>query len=145
MATRTARTAWKGGLQDGSGHVELTSSKSGTFDVTFPRRVADAVEGTSPEELVAAALSSCYCMQLSGLIGKAGGTTVSLEVTSDVSIGPDPSDGGLHLTGIHLTVRGKVEGIDEAAFLAAAADAAQSCPISKALAGVNITHEASLA
>jgi len=75
MPTRTARTAWNGGLQDGSGQVELSSSKVGTFDVSFPKRAADDAGGTtSPEELIAAAHSSCYAMQLSANIAEAGGT-----------------------------------------------------------------------
>lgn len=63
MPTRTARTEWSGGLQDGSGRVTLVSSGLGSYDVSFPRRAADAAEGTtSPEELIAAAHTSCYCM-----------------------------------------------------------------------------------
>src|SRR3954464_6314349 len=109
MPTRTARTAWDGGLQDGTGQVELSSSHVGTYDVSFPKRAADDAGGTaSPEELVAAAHSSCYAMQLSALIGEAGGTPQSLEVTADVSLGPDPA-GGFRLTGIALKVRGEVE------------------------------------
>ena len=67
MPTRTARTAWDGGLMDGSGQVELSSSGVGTYEVSFPRRTADDAQGvTSPEELIAAAHSACYAMQLSG-------------------------------------------------------------------------------
>jgi osmotically inducible protein OsmC len=145
MATRTAKTAWTGGLNDGSGTVELSSSKVGTYDVSFPKRTADEAGGTtSPEELVGAAHSSCYAMQLSGVIAKAGGTPRSLDVTADVSIGADPA-GGLRLTGILLTVRGTVDGLDEAGFVAAAEDAKVSCPVSKALTGVDITLDAALA
>jgi osmotically inducible protein OsmC len=80
MPTRTARTAWNGGLEDGSGQVELTSSKVGTYDVSFPKRAAEDAGGTtSPEELVAAAHSACFAMQLSHLIAEAGGTPQSLE------------------------------------------------------------------
>ena len=76
MPTRTARTAWTGGLNDGTGRVELVSSGLATYDVSFPRRTADTADGTtSPEELIAAAHSSCYAMALSGIIGSAGGTT----------------------------------------------------------------------
>ena len=90
MPTRTARTAWNGTLQEGSGQVELSSSKVGTFDVSFPKRAADDAGGTtSPEELIAAAHSSCYAMQLSANIAEAGGTPQSLDVTADVSLGPD--------------------------------------------------------
>ncbi len=144
MPTRTARTAWNGGLQDGSGQVELSSSKVGTYDVSFPKRAADDAGGTtSPEELVAAAHSSCYAMQFSALIAEAGGTPQSLEVSADVSLGPDPA-GGFRLTGIALTVRGEVEGLDEAGFKDAAQKAKETCPISKALTGVEITLDASL-
>src|SRR5688572_19732357 len=103
MTTRTARTAWNGTVGEGGGQVELTSSGAGTFDVSFPKRAAeDANVTTSPEELIAAAHSSCYAMQLSALLGEAGGVPQSLEITADVGFGPDP-DGGFHLTGIRLT------------------------------------------
>ncbi|MBC7680325.1 MAG: OsmC family peroxiredoxin, partial [Pseudorhodobacter sp.] len=144
--TRTARTAWNGTLETGSGQVELTSSKVGTYDVSFPKRAADEAGGTtSPEELIAAAHTSCFAMQLSALIAAAGGTPQSLEVTADVSLGPDPTDGGFKLTGIALKVVGEVEGLDEAGFVKAAEAAKAGCPISKALTGVEITLDASLA
>ncbi len=145
MPTRTAKTAWTGGLQDGSGTVELNSSKVGTFDVSFPKRAAEDADGTtSPEELVAAAHSSCYAMQLSSLVAQAGGTPKTLDVTADVTLGADPA-GGFRLTGIVLTVRGDVEGLDEAGFIKAAEDAKAGCPVSKALTGVDITLDAALA
>lgn len=144
MPTRSARTAWNGTLAEGSGQVELTSSGRGTFDVSFPRRAADDAEGvTSPEELIAAAHSSCFAMQLSALIGEAGGTPESLEVRADVSLGPDPA-GGFRLTGITITVRGEVTGLDEAAFVEVAQAAKATCPVSKALTGVEITLDAAL-
>jgi lipoyl-dependent peroxiredoxin len=145
MSSRIARTQWSGGLNDGSGQVELVSSGVGTFDVSFPRRTADSAGGvTSPEELIAAAHTSCYCMELSGVIGKAGGTVQSLVAEASVSLGPDPA-GGLRLTGIALTVRGQVEGLDAAGFAASAQDAKETCPVSKALTGVEITLDAALA
>ncbi|KQT94201.1 peroxiredoxin [Marmoricola sp. Leaf446] len=145
MPTRTARTAWNGSLQEGSGQVELSSSKVGTYDVSFPKRAADEAGGTtSPEELIAAAHSSCYAMQLSALIAEAGGTPQSLDVTAEVSLGPDKADGGFKLTGIKLTVVGEVEGLDAAGFEKAAQDAKAGCPVSKALTGVEITLDASL-
>lgn len=145
MATRTARTAWKGTLQEGSGQVELTSSGLGTYDVSFPRRTADDADGTtSPEELLAAAHTSCFAMQLSAMVAEAGGTPLSLDVSADVTLAPDPA-GGFHLTGITITVRGQVDGIDDAAFQQAAEGAKTSCPISKALTGVTITLDAALA
>jgi lipoyl-dependent peroxiredoxin len=144
MPTRTARTAWTGGINDGTGRVELVSSGLATYDVSFPRRTAEDADGTtSPEELIAAAHSSCYAMALSGIIGRAGGTDISLDIQADVSIGPDPA-GGLRLTGIVLTVRGRVEGLDPAGFEEAANDAKTGCPVSKALTGVEITLDAAL-
>ena len=142
MPTRTARTAWNGGLNDGSGQVELSSSKVGTYDVSFPKRAADDAGGTtSPEELIAAAHSSCYAMQFSAILGEAGGTVEALDVKADVSLGPD-SAGGFKLTGIVLTVSGEVSGIDEPTFLKAADDAKATCPVSKALTGVDIELKA---
>ncbi len=144
MPKRTARTAWNGSLQEGAGQVELSSSRAGTFDVSFPKRAAEHADGTtSPEELIAAAHSSCYAMQLSALIAEAGGTPQSLDVTAEVSLGPDP-DGGFAITGIALTVRGEVEGLDEAAFHQAAEAAKAACPVSKALTGTTITLDAGL-
>jgi osmotically inducible protein OsmC len=145
MATRTARTAWNGSLTEGSGQTELTSSGVGTFDVNFPKRTADDAGGvTSPEELIAAAHSSCYAMQLSHLLAEAGGTPQSLDVTADVSVNPDPA-GGLRINKIRLTVRGEVEGMDDATFKKVAEDAKATCPVSKALAGVDdITLDAAL-
>jgi osmotically inducible protein OsmC len=123
MPTRTARTGWTGTLEQGVGKVELTSSKIGTYDVSFPKRAAEDAGGwTSPEELIAAAHSACYAMQLSALIGQAGGTPQALDVQADVSLGPDPAD-GFRLTGIKLTVRGEVEGLNAEQFAKAAADA----------------------
>ena len=144
MTVRTSRTAWNGSLADGTGQVELSSSQVGTFDVSWPKRVSAAADGTtSPEELVAAAHSSCFAMQLSGLLGEAGGTPRSLEVTADVSFAPDPA-GGFHIDGIALTVRGEVEGLDAEAFARVAQEAKATCPVSKALTGVAITLDAAL-
>ncbi len=144
MPTRTARTAWTGTLQEGSGQVELSSSHLGTYEVSFPRRAADDAGGfTSPEELIAAAHSSCYAMQLSALVAAAGGTPQALDVTADVSLGPDPA-GGFRLIGIKLTVRGEVDGLDADGFAQAAQGAKAGCPVSKALTGVEITLDAAL-
>ena len=145
MHTRTATTQWTGGLQDGSGKVTLTSSGIGTFDVSFPRRAADEAGGvTSPEELIAAAHTACYAMQLSAVIGEAGGTVQSLQTEAVVGLGPDPA-GGFRLTGIELKVRGQVENLDAQGFATAADKAKDTCPVSKALSGVTITLDAALA
>ena len=143
MPTRSARTAWNGGLQDGSGQVELTSSRVGTFDVSWPRRTGDTADGvTSPEELIAAAHSSCFSMALSNEVAKAGGTPRSLEVTADVTL--DLSGGAPTITTVALTVRGEVEGLDAAGFEQAAQAAKAGCPVSRALTGVEISVDAAL-
>jgi osmotically inducible protein OsmC len=144
MPKRSAHTAWTGGLQDGSGRVALSSSGVGTYDVSFPKRAADNADGTtSPEELIAAAHSACYAMQLSALIGAAGATPKGLEVDATVSLDPDPA-GGFRISGIALTVRGDVEGLDNDGFVKVANDAKAQCPVSKAFTGTTITLDAAL-
>jgi osmotically inducible protein OsmC len=144
MPTRTARTGWTGTLEQGVGKIELTSSKLATYEVSFPRRAAEDAGGvTSPEELIAAAHSSCYAMQLSALVAQAGGTPQALDVQADVSLGPDPA-GGFRLTGIKLTVRGEVDGLNAEQFAQAAQAAKEGCPVSKALTGVDISLDAAL-
>ena len=145
MPVRTAKTVWHGGLQDGKGVTELSSSGLGSYEVSFPTRSAERADGaTSPEELIAAAHSACYAMQLSALVAAAGGNPEQLEVTAEVSLGPDPA-GGFRIPGIALRVRGTVPGLDAAAFEKAAQEAKERCPVSKAMAGTEITLDAALA
>ena len=144
MPTRSANTAWNGDLQSGAGKVELVSSGLARYDVSFPKRSAEKAESaTSPEELIAAAHSSCYAMQFSAFLAEAGASIDKLDVTADVSLGEDPQ-GGFKLTGIALRVVGKVSGIDQGVFTEKAEQAKAECPVSKALAGVDITLDASL-
>jgi osmotically inducible protein OsmC len=144
MPTRTAHTAWNGTLQEGSGRVELSSSQVGAYDVSFPRRAADDAGGvTSPEELIAAAHSACFAMQLSANVAQAGGTPKLLDVGAEVTLGPDPA-GGFRISGIKLTVRGEVDGLDADGFAQAADAAKANCPVSKALTGTEITLDAAL-
>ena len=146
MPTRTARTAWDGTFEDGTGQVELTDSGLGTFEMSFKKRSSEDGGGaTNPEELLGAAHSSCFSMQLAALLGQKGATPVSIETTAKVTLGEDPDDKGFKIHKIALTVRAEVEGIDEAGFQAAAEDAKASCPLSKALASVpEITLDATL-
>lgn len=137
MPTRTARTAWNGTLQEGSGQLELSSSGAGTFSVSFPKRAADDADGTtSPEEMIAAAHSSCFSMALAGELGNVGASPEQVEVTADVTLSPDPA-GGFRISAIALSVRGYAAGTDEAGFRQAAEAAKVACPVSKALAGVD--------
>jgi len=142
MATRTSTTRWHGSLQEGSGRVELTSSGAAGFDVTFPRRVGEPEGSTSPEELIAAALSSCLAMNFSGVLGRNDLTAQSLEVTADVTV--DRVDGGLAITTAASRIRAKVDGVDEARFAELAALAHETCPVNKALAGTERTLDAQL-
>ncbi|NUS71905.1 MAG: OsmC family peroxiredoxin [Corynebacteriales bacterium] len=143
MPTRTARTAWNGTVAKGGGQVEFTSSKLGTFDVSFPRRMAEEANGvTSPEELIAAAHSSCYSMALAGEVARAGGSPVQFDVTADVTITQD--DKGLNISAIALTVRAEVENMDAVQFEQAAQAAKVGCPVSKALKAVPISLDAAL-
>ncbi|MBO0732511.1 MAG: OsmC family peroxiredoxin [Acidimicrobiaceae bacterium] len=145
MPTRVARTEWSGNLTEGSGRTELVSSGLGAYEVSFPKRAADDAGGaTSPEELIAAAHSACYAMQLSALLTDAGSPPERLEVTAEVALGPDPA-GGFHIPGITLKVRGAVPGLDAEGFAKAADAAKTGCPVSKALAGTKISLDAALA
>ncbi|AJC58431.1 OsmC family protein [Streptomyces sp. 769] len=138
--TRTATTHWEGNLLQGKGTVALESSKIGTYDVNWPARAEQPGGVTSPEELIAAAHSSCYSMAFShGLAGK-GYTVEALDTRADVTFQP-----GEGITGIVLTVKARVPGLSEAEFQAAAEDAKKNCPVSQALAGVkNLTLHAEL-
>jgi osmotically inducible protein OsmC len=139
MPTRSARTTWSGGLQDGTGNVTLVSSGAGSYEVSFPKRAADRADGTtSPEELIAAAHSACFAMQFSALLGDAGGSGQHLDVSDDVTLGPDPA-GGFRITGITLTVRGSAQGVSPEEFAKIAQEAKNACPVSKALTGTEIT------
>ncbi|MFP5253619.1 MAG: OsmC family protein [Actinomycetes bacterium] len=139
--TRTAKTHWEGPLlEGGSGRVSLESSGLGTFDVSWPRRTEAPEGNTSPEELIAAAHSSCFSMALSNILAKGGTPPQALDVRADVSFQP-----GEGITGSHLTVVGRVEGLDEDGFKEAAEQAKTGCPVSQALTGTTITLEASLA
>lgn len=138
--TRTATTQWQGSLADGGGTVSLDSSGIGKYEVSWPARAEEPGGRTSPEELIAAAHSSCFSMALSHALSQAGTPPQSLETRADVTFQP-----GQGITGVHITVRGVVAGVDEAAFRQAAEGAKSGCPVSQALTGTTITLDAALA
>ncbi|MGW5423014.1 OsmC family protein [Streptomyces sp. NPDC003943] len=141
MATvRHAHTVWQGDLLKGSGVVTLDSSKLGSYDVTWASRAEQPDGRTSPEELIAAAHSSCFSMAFSNGLAKAGNPPTRLETKADVTFQP-----GEGITGIHLTVRGEVPGLDADTFQEMAEDAKKNCPVSQALTGTTITLTAELA
>ncbi|HVA59109.1 MAG TPA: OsmC family protein [Mycobacteriales bacterium] len=139
MPTRTANAHWEGSLAAGKGTVSLDSSGAGSFDVSWPARAEQPGGLTSPEELIAAAHASCFSMALSSGLSKAGTPPRTLDTRAEVTL-----EVGTGITGIQLTVRGSVDGIDEATFVAAAEQAKENCPVSKALTGTTIRLEASL-
>lgn len=141
MATnRIATTAWEGELLKGRGVVSFESSGIGQYPVSWPSRAEEANGKTSPEELIAAAHSSCFSMALSHGLTGAGTPPTRLETKAEVTFQP-----GEGITGIHLTVKGEVPGLDEDGFVAAAENAKKNCPVSQALAGTTITLAAELA
>jgi osmotically inducible protein OsmC len=140
-AESSATTVWEGDLGHGSG---VTTPQSGAFDATdvsWASRTARAAGKTSPEELLAAAHASCYCMALSLELGEAGTPPDSLEATATIAF-----VAGEGVKSSHIVVSGHVPGIDQATFAAAAAAAGEGCPISGALKGnIEISVEATLA
>jgi osmotically inducible protein OsmC len=135
----SAEATWKGDLATGSGTVRPASGAFGELVLTWRARADSRESGTSPEELIAAAHAGCFAMALSFGLGNAGHPPERLDTSARVTF-----QGGQGITGIHLTVRGAVPGMDAAAFGEAADAAKAGCPVSKALAGVPITLEASL-
>ncbi|MFF4116349.1 OsmC family protein [Streptomyces sp. NPDC001714] len=138
--TRTAHTVWEGSLTEGNGVITFDSSGIGEQPVTWASRSQEANGKTSPEELIAAAHSSCFSMALSHALTGAGTPPTKLVTNADVTFQP-----GTGITGIHLTVEGTVPGLDAEGFVAAAEDAKKNCPVSQALTGTTITLDAKLA
>lgn len=141
MPTSTANAVWNGSISEGSGNMKM-ANYDGPFSV--PTRFGDA-DGTSPEELLAAAHAGCFSMQLSGLLTRADHAPDSIKTSADVSV--EKVDDGWSITKIHLTTTGDVPGIDEATFSDFANKAKDSCPVSKLFAGgtADLTVDATLA
>jgi osmotically inducible protein OsmC len=139
-ATSSATTVWEGDLGSGSG---TTTTESGAFspvEVTWASRTERSAGKTSPEELLAAAHASCFCMALSHELAEAGTPPERLEATADVEFEPGPG-----VLSSRIQVSGRVSGIDQARFEEAARAAAEGCPISGALKGnVEISVDATL-
>jgi len=139
MTDRKATTVWTGPLLTGSGVVTLDSSGLGSYEVSWARRSEEAEGHTSPEELIAAAHSSCFSMAFSAALAKNDTPPERLEVSAVVGFTP-----GVGITGSAITVVGTVPGIDEAKFLELAEGAKAGCPVSSALS-IPITLDARLA
>ncbi len=130
-AERRAEVTWQGSLMEGRGTIESVGSGAfGPLDVSWPARTEDQGGDTSPEELIAAAHASCFSMALSHVLAQEGHAPEHLSVSATVTFQP-----GEGIKRSVLDVEGNVPGVDEAAFRAAAEDAKENCPVSKALAG----------
>jgi len=138
--TSEATTAWKGALADGAGTVAFDSSHLGTFDVNWKARSEGSDSTTTPEELIAAAHSACFSMALSHALGENGTPPQSVDTTASVTFVP-----GKGITGSHLNVNAVVPGLSAEDFARIAEEAKTGCPVSQALAGIDITLEATLA
>lgn len=140
MAVRTAEAEWNGTLRDGSGNLKSeTGAVSGRY--SFSSRFEEGT-GTNPEELIAAAHAGCFSMALSAELGKAGHDPRRVRTTGHVHL--EKQEGGFGITRVHLETRARVPGLDDAAFQEIAAAAVKGCPVSRALAAVEITLDATL-
>jgi osmotically inducible protein OsmC len=138
--TSESTTLWLGDLKSGSGTISLDSSDAAEFPVTWAARSEGETGITNPEELLGAAHSACYSMAFSNALALAGTPPESLQVTAAVTF--DPAEG---ITGSHLLVSARIPGISEEDFQRLATEAKSNCPVSRALVGIPITLEASLA
>ena len=141
MPTRSADATWTDNLSDGNGTMML---ESGAYEgaYSFRSRFEDGA-GSNPEELIAAAHAGCYSMALSNVLDEAGYDPEAVDTTADVTlrmVDEEPT-----ITGIHLNTEATVPDIDDDAFQEHAEAAKEGCPVSKALAGTEITLDASLA
>ena len=143
-AIRRAEATWSGALASGSGAVSAISSAAFSgLPVSWAARTESSDGRTSPEELVAAAHAACFAMALSGALGRAGTPPERLDVAAEVTF--DKLEAGWRVVSSALTVRGRVPGMSEADFVAAAESTRDGCPISVALAGnVALSVEAAL-
>lgn len=140
MPTRTAQATWEGDLKGGKGSFQLPTQG---YDVPFTRasRFEDG-EGSNPEELIGAAHAGCFSMFLSGLLSKEGHAPTRIQTTANVTI--ETTDDGPTITTIALVTEAEVPGIDEDTFQDLVSESKAKCPVSKALAGPDISVEASL-
>lgn len=138
--TSEATTLWFGDLKSGSGTTSLDSSDAAEFPVSWAARSEGVSGKTNPEELLGAAHSACYSMAFANALAGNGTPPESLQVTAAVTF--DPAEG---ITGSHLLVSAKVTGLSDEDFQRLAEDAKKNCPVSRALTGIPITLEASLA
>jgi osmotically inducible protein OsmC len=132
--TSKASAHWEGSLLEGKGAVSLDSSHAATFDVDWKARSGENHALTSPEELIAAAHSTCYAMALSHALAGNGTPPATVDTSAAVEFQP-----GTGITGIRLTVRASVPGLTGEEFQEFAEQAKENCPVSQALKSVPIS------
>ncbi len=138
--TSASTTVWNGDLKSGSGTVSLDSSHAAELSVNWKARSEGGAEVTTPEELLGAAHAACFSMAFSNALAQFGHAPESIRTTAAVTF--DPAQG---ITGSHLTVVASVPGLSHEDFQRLADEAKAGCPVSRALVGIPITLEASLA
>ncbi|HLH72682.1 MAG TPA: OsmC family peroxiredoxin [Chloroflexota bacterium] len=143
MPESRASAQWEGNLVNGKGTVTSGTGTFGPIPVSWTARTQQAINATTPEELLAAAQASCYCMALSHELTQKGHAPSRLDASAVVTFGPQPG-GGWAVTTSKISVRGVVPGIDQKTFSEAAEAAAKGCPVSRALAGVQINLESAV-
>ena len=140
MPTRLAHARWEGSIKEGRGKIDFGSGAfNGSY--SFASRFEEE-RGTNPEELLAAAHAGCFAMALSLVLGSVSLKPDYVDATAHVTVTPD--GGGFKITKSHIVCEAKVPGLDQTAFLTHAETAKESCPVSHALAGIEITLEAKL-
>jgi osmotically inducible protein OsmC len=138
---RSASAAWSGGLRDGKGSISTESGALSAYPYGFAARF-EGKKGTNPEELLGAAHAGCFTMALSLILGEAKFTAEQMDTTAKVTL--EQVDGGFVIPAVHLTLKARIPGIDQATFEELTAKAKAGCPLSKVLKA-NITLDASLA
>lgn len=139
MTVSSAQAHWEGSLMEGQGEVEFLSSALGSVEVDWKSRAGQGGHTTTPEELIAGAHSACYSMALSNALAGNGTPPASVDTKAEVTFVP-----GQGITGILLTVRAAVPGLNSTEFANFANDAKTGCPVSAALTGTKIELDATL-
>ena len=139
MPTRSASARWEGGLKSGRGTFAGETGLKGQY--SFSSRF-ESGEGSNPEELLAAAEAACFSMAFSGALERNGTPATSIDTTAKCTV--ERVNEAFTITRIELQVRGVVPTIDDATFQKIAGQARDTCPVSRALKGVDIQVQATL-
>ncbi|MEJ0095446.1 MAG: OsmC family protein [Methylocella sp.] len=137
---KVGSAAWQGGIKDGKGSISTESGALKAYPYGFASRF-EGQPGTNPEELIGAAHAGCFTMALSLILGEAKLTATQMDTTAEVTL--DKVDDGFAITKVHLTLRAKIPGADQATFTELTNKAKLGCPVSKLLKA-EITLDAKL-